>query len=437
MKQNNSKPTFQHNKEFIAGLIILLIVVSIGFIEFQIYLSSWEYCTDIVVFGSEKISMAMDGSRNTYITGDIYYVENGSERIFTSRKLVIIKVNASNKVEWIRLLNISGVETKGIDVVIDGENFIYVTGGITRNSKSGILIVKVSPEGKLIWMKEVSFNASAQGWEAKIADGRLFFIGSGHSSNNSTIVIGSVITSNGSVIWKAQRTFNRQYNFVIDLDLDDEKHIYVLTASGYGNFTINLTRYSDNGTIEWEQKYVIHNHTINFGTPSTFAQLIMFPWNKTTFGVHVIHYNATLHRFIDIIFNLNRTDGTLIDTTTLLEASVMVFSENYIYRLLIGYRSKNKTHAYMVLEKYDERWNLIVNKTTVIAQDSIQPYQAVLSSDGNIYYVDTTVKVIKCTGFPVPRLNKIQVDNDLSRHTKEVIASADVREFNISQFFLK
>ena len=281
-------------------------------------------------------------------------------------------------------------------------------------------------------MKEISFNVSVEGWEAKTANGRLYFIGRGDSSENTTVVVGSVITNNGSVLWAVQKTFNRQPNFAMDLALDKDNHIYTLTAGGYGNFTINLTQYTDNGTIEWEQKYVIRNHTINFGTPSTFAQLIMFPWNKTTFGVHVIHYNATLRRFTDVILNLNRTDGTHIDTTILLEASVMVFSENYIYRLLIGYRPKNETHAYVVLEKYDKKWNLIDNKTIVIAQDSVQPYQAMLDSEGNLHYVDTTVEIIKCTGFPVPRLNKIIMENDFSRHTKEVISSANVREFSIS-----
>ena len=154
MTQKDSNVPSQRSKNILGGVVVLIILVGIGFSATYFYFSTLNRCTDYIFVNSQKISMAMDNSGNIYITGSIFYVENGSERIHTTDNLVVLKINRSNQVEWIRILNVSNTRTVGLDVTVDDKGFVYVTGGIMKNSKTNVLVLKLSSNGELLWKKK-------------------------------------------------------------------------------------------------------------------------------------------------------------------------------------------------------------------------------------------------------------------------------------------
>ena len=140
------------------------------------------------ILGSDVVLHALDcNSRGHVVAGG--YLED----INTNFKGYFVKIDTrSGQVMWDRTLEITDRDwgtvpvTEINDVMIDGNDFIYIVGsqfnGVTGNSAG--FICKYSPEGNMLWQKETPIGAPNSGrWryncvEADTATGQIIILGS-------------------------------------------------------------------------------------------------------------------------------------------------------------------------------------------------------------------------------------------------------------------
>ena len=123
----------------------------------------WEKLLDLGVYkGSKGLGITTDNSSNVYVTG-YQFAFNGL--VGNYPKLILIKLNSSGILEWIKeggLIFNSGI---GEDLVLDKDGNIYVTAHVPLQDAA---LIKFDSNGDQLWIKTWNMNNSYV-WSNSIA----------------------------------------------------------------------------------------------------------------------------------------------------------------------------------------------------------------------------------------------------------------------------
>jgi hypothetical protein len=196
--------------------------------------------------------MALDESGNVYVIG--YTKSQGNE----DDNWVILKYSPSGNMLW--NITYNGPEGNNCDEAVsiaisNAEECIYVTG-FTRLPNSGprsIVIKKITFDGAQIWSKTYSSNDDIPCKIEVSGSGNIIVAG---RTNTSGLLI--KYNQNGNLQWTRSYNFdNLVNNGFVDMRIDSQGNVYVISSSGYSPIITDFTttKFNSNGDVIWEQVY--------------------------------------------------------------------------------------------------------------------------------------------------------------------------------------
>ena len=196
--------------------------------------------------------MELDESGNIYVVG--ITKPPGNE----DNNWVIIKYSPAGSMLWNMTYN--GPFENGADEAIsvalsNSEGCIYVTGFV-RPPNAGprsVVTKKITFEGTQIWSKTFASNDDMPYKIAVSENGNIFVSG---RTNTSGLLI--KYNQNGDSQWVKSYNFgNMQNNGFVDMCIDSQENIYLISGSGNNPIILDFTttKFSSSGQLIWEEKY--------------------------------------------------------------------------------------------------------------------------------------------------------------------------------------
>lgn len=107
------------------------------------------YASGLFAQDDESYDIAVDDSGNTYVTGNVYNLQNGQD-------FCTIKYDRSGNQVWVKTYNGPGNSEDDVRAIaIDKWNNIYVTGGsYDLSGNSQFCTIKYNSAGDQLWVKQ-------------------------------------------------------------------------------------------------------------------------------------------------------------------------------------------------------------------------------------------------------------------------------------------
>ncbi|OGI20549.1 MAG: hypothetical protein A2287_11070 [Candidatus Melainabacteria bacterium RIFOXYA12_FULL_32_12] len=206
-------------------------------------------------------SIALDGSGNIYVTGS---TNNG-----TVSSILVMKLLTDGNIAWQKKYHSSDTtkNDRGYGIAVDPGGNVYVTGESTSASNTDIAVLKLNPNGNLMWGKRLKPTASTgtdKGWAIAVQNGNIHITGITDNYEVADAIYDIFVVklnSTGGVIWEKRynssntNSFERGYGIIVDKDYED---VYVAGYSfdndaGYNNAA--LIKINAAGTGQWAKRY--------------------------------------------------------------------------------------------------------------------------------------------------------------------------------------
>ncbi|HBH17411.1 MAG TPA: hypothetical protein DDX14_00420 [Cyanobacteria bacterium UBA9579] len=170
--------------------------------------------------------------------------------------LTVIKLSPGGSIIWQK--NYDGGADTGFNINIDSNENVYITGS-SDNGNNDIAIVKTNSDGNITWGKRLSStnNISDTSCGVMIADsGNIYITGYSTASNSDIPVV--KLSPDGNIIW--QRRFNSSNNsgdYAFDLRIDSSENVYIAGKSYNGTRDAHLLlKLNSSGSVVWAKRYV-------------------------------------------------------------------------------------------------------------------------------------------------------------------------------------
>ncbi|MFA5404348.1 MAG: SBBP repeat-containing protein [Ignavibacteria bacterium] len=349
----------------------------------------------------QAVSIKLDSYNNVIVGGYCNMVNGGFD-------FYIIKYKNNGDTLWVRQYNSpENGHDEILDLTIDENNFIYVTGVKDINGVSDYCTIKYNPNGNIIWIRTYNglSNSQDEATSIKVDDKlNVYITGSSRDSNYQVYFTTIKYDSSGNVLWKNKYRsgafdekkvmVDKNYNVIVtgtcynpwngfcaikydssgnqkfasvygtdyiahNGAIDKLGNIYVI-GEYWENYNSNWgfcsVKFDSSGNYEWERKkFDVNGH-------STAGALgIALDSNNNIFVTGYLHsdyytvkYNTGGTKIWDIIYNGTSSD---IDKAT----SIAIDKFNDI--VVTGYSSGTGAyHNYdIVTIKYSESSNIIKN----------------------------------------------------------------------------
>lgn len=207
----------------------------------------------------EGYGICVDSYGNVYVVGAAQNTNKGYD-------LTILKYDSVGVLLWSKAFdngaNGSCLEDKGLDIAVDNNGYIYVTGYSTNGSDyKEIATSKYSPDGTQMWgiLEDGNDNLNSQGLSIAVgASGNIYVAGYVSTDSNGTDMAVIKYDSSGAKLW--MNTYNgtgngedKAWGIVVD-ELDNA---YVTGyATGDSSYIDCATlKYSSGGNLEWAKLY--------------------------------------------------------------------------------------------------------------------------------------------------------------------------------------
>ncbi len=229
----------------------------------------------------QSFSIAVDGSGNVYVTGEI----RGSE---TSYDYATIKYNSSGDSIWIRKYNGPGnYFDEANSIVVDDSGNVFVTGrsnGVGTNFDYAT--IKYNSSGDSVWVKRYNGPGNSDDYANSIAvdaSGNVYV--TGYSSGLGTGLDYATIkyNSSGDSVWvKRYNGPGNYYDEATSIAVDGYGNVYVTGSSG------GIGSGADYATIKYSQSTGIGQISSNIPEEYSLSQNYPNPFNPATnleFGI--------------------------------------------------------------------------------------------------------------------------------------------------------
>lgn len=196
-------------------------------------------------------SMVIDDSGDIIVTGSSVGVGTGID-------IATIKYDQDGAIKWINRYNGSGTgEDKGVKVVVDSAENVYVTG-TTTGAGLDIVTIKYDRTGTQIWAMKYSGSGDDKPYSIDVDDSmNVYVTGSTYNITSGLDIITLKYNSSGVLIWS--RIFNGSGNgndFPIYLKLEGYNYCYVGgVTKGTDNDYLVIKYNSRTGDLVWTRNY--------------------------------------------------------------------------------------------------------------------------------------------------------------------------------------
>ncbi|MGB8657912.1 MAG: SBBP repeat-containing protein [Candidatus Zixiibacteriota bacterium] len=192
-------------------------------------------------------AIAVDGSRNVYVTGESYDSVTGAN-------YATIKYYSNGDTAWVRRYNGPGNDwDEAYAIAVDGSGNVYVTGNSYGSGTDlDYATIKYLANGDTAWVRRYNGPGNVGDVAYAIAvdgSGNVYVTGSSIGSGTDYATI--KYYPNGETAWV--RRYNGPGNYTDEasaIAVDGSRNVYV-TGTSYGSGT-----YSDYGTIKYTQYYL-------------------------------------------------------------------------------------------------------------------------------------------------------------------------------------
>ena len=152
--------------------------------------------------GNEKAHSIAISDTNIYVTGyETSDTDGGNEDIF------VMKIDAGGCVSWKK--QYGGADRDVGHGITATEDFVYVTGyemSDTDGASSDIFVMKLEPDGDVVWKKQYGGIGIDRGYAIKTLNGDIYVTGyeMSDSGGGKEDVFAMKLDNNGNVVWKNQ-----------------------------------------------------------------------------------------------------------------------------------------------------------------------------------------------------------------------------------------
>jgi len=189
----------------------------------------------------------LDRNGFLYVTGD-----DGHGNVFAA------KLNADGSEVWITTFD-SGEDNPdwGTLVTLDADGNVIILGGTEGDSDyTDQILLKVDPDGVLIWLQRLSLGEEVSEAAAGIGvdpDGNVYTTGVSGAGWASVVLLASY-TKDGSYRWSmAYSSFGAPQNMIADMEYDIYGNAYLaLSVSEPGQSRIATAKISSQGELVWQ-----------------------------------------------------------------------------------------------------------------------------------------------------------------------------------------
>lgn len=192
------------------------------------YVSEWNYTVDPSPVSDEANSVAVDHQRNIIVVG-----VNRSITVDTS--WLIMKLAPDGSLLWTRNYDFSSGADSATGVVVDPDDNITVVG-YDRNTNSTAdyewRILKLAPDGELLWTNSYNFSSSDDRPLSVAIDSQNNTIAVGYDKNTSSSsdfewrVV--KLASDGTLLWTDSYNFSPSYDVAEGVAVDPDNNITVV-----------------------------------------------------------------------------------------------------------------------------------------------------------------------------------------------------------------
>ncbi|MEH0020892.1 MAG: hypothetical protein V6Z89_14650 [Desulfobacter sp.] len=196
-------------------------------------------------------AMVTDDSGNVYVAG----YERGP---IVKNNALLVKFEPNGSLSWKTRLGGGGYDLFSA-VAIDSYGYIYTAGCENSSTGSGYynaLLTKYRPDGGLEWQKKLG-GSSDDEFRAIEIDGSDNIYAAGFINNPSGRNDGLLakFTSEGSLIWQRKLAGEGDCRFWgVTVDRDYNAYPVGYESNIAGNYEAFLTRFSPDGSLEWQKK---------------------------------------------------------------------------------------------------------------------------------------------------------------------------------------
>jgi uncharacterized delta-60 repeat protein len=282
-------------------IIIFISMASYVFPQTQFYNphgsvdTAWmrTYVSGLLAQDDEAYDIAVDDTGNTYVTGNIYNLQNGKD-------FCTIKYDRSGNQVWVRTYNGPGnSDDDARAIAIDKLNNIIVTGGsYDINGNSQFSTIKYNSAGEQLWVKHFSFLSTSGCYALDIAldnTGNIFVSGDVFNASYYSDIGTIKYNSSGDTVWT--RRYNgpaNQSDYCRKLTVDRSGNVYVIGSStgSTTNYDYVTIKYNSAGAQQWAPRY---NNSATNGDDRPLAVAV-----DSTGNVYVTGATATASGYPDI-----------------------------------------------------------------------------------------------------------------------------------------
>lgn len=242
-------------KKLIIAVLMTLFVTSLH----TQWVSNFQpgYQTDVNLSGAKGLSISADNSGSCYVTGYAYDPTGAND-------ILVIKFNADGDTAWTRTFGGSENQNdQGNGVGLDSYGNIYVVGTSAYTSTSSdITLLKYDPNGNLLWSK--TYFSAEQYTEDKglgiVVDDQNNIYITGYSTNYDGYadIVTQKYDTDGNLLWSLLEDGSTDRNSKgIALALDNSGNICVTgyVAAANGTTDMALLKYSVSGELIWADYY--------------------------------------------------------------------------------------------------------------------------------------------------------------------------------------
>lgn len=207
----------------------------------------------------EGNGICVDSYGNVYVVGAAQNTNKGYD-------LTILKYNSEGVLEWSKAYNNTSngsvLEDKGLDIAVDNNGYIYVTGYYTNGDfYKEIATLKYSPEGEEIWgiLEDGDDDLNSQGLSIAVgASGNIYVAGYVSTDSNGTDMATIKYDSSGTLQWR--KTYNGTGNgedkaWGIVVDESDNAYVTGYATGDSSYIDCATLKYSSGGNLEWASIY--------------------------------------------------------------------------------------------------------------------------------------------------------------------------------------
>jgi uncharacterized delta-60 repeat protein len=198
-------------------------------------------------FNDVAYAMALDASGNIYVTGTMT-PNTGSD-------LVLIKYSPSGSQVWVKTFN-GGTHDAGFAIAADNSGNVYVAGSSQGGNGMDYVTIKYSSAGDLLWSNFYEGPIFEEDVATSIgvdASGNVYV--TGYSTGDGTTYDFATIKYSPSGVEQWVQRYNHPSNgedVAASLTLDGSGNIYV---TGRSNFDYTTIKYNPSGAQQWIQAY--------------------------------------------------------------------------------------------------------------------------------------------------------------------------------------